>query len=823
MLFAAASRREKGNDLRAKNQGRRRKATRAIARAVSASASGPMMEAMEGRVLLSGLTIITHGFNSGIDTWVRAMANEIAAKAGGTDKVSQYNMVVDNDAGSIRVRNVSLVTGTPAFTSSQNSTGESIVRLDWSDLDGLSGVSTSSVADAVVDYLLQSPGWSPLLDSPIHLVGHSRGASLMARFAQRLAERGIWVDHFTSLDPHPVDGVGGDDFFNWHDAPMNVWDNVVFADNYWRQDYLNPLEPDDFDGESVPGAANYQLSDNILQRAGYHLAAPGHSDVHLWYHGTIGPGSDSTWPTGDGYESIGGTWYGDPHPARADAGFYFSSIVDGVRPASGTGIAFGGTARRVTSLSSQRTDQWPNIGNVSVGASAYSIGDRITVNYRYQDYDGSSDVYFYLDTNRNPYDNSNLPSLAHVRNSSAGQAVPFPGIAKLDTSSGVAPSTQYWVAAKITDSDGHTRWAYAPRSISLQKATEQRGTALSIDSFTWDDPDAPPASRNGLPEGRERVRLKIGLHSAQSISSVRGTLSSAVSGVVFANGTATRDWPNIPVDGSFQNTAWFDMDLNFDSYAGALFSLHMTYESGGKPYAQDITFQQSFPRIGDSKPFFVVDHVIWRDDINYQPNGQLEGGEDANCDIYLRNVGNVGAADLTVQLTDASDLNVKTDVVRYPDMPARSAATKGAYSWSYFWVHNIPRTMMGTKTADITITYAGGSQVINDYPLLDVHAARYIAVEYTSRDFGLAGSDRPVEVPFKVLNAGSAPLTVTRLDMSHPDSYGECDGPCGERRSLVYERPRPEGSNGCRPTDRNGLGDRNFRWSWKRVGAGWVV
>lgn len=33
MPFAAASRCEKGNDLRAKNQGRRRKATRAIARA----------------------------------------------------------------------------------------------------------------------------------------------------------------------------------------------------------------------------------------------------------------------------------------------------------------------------------------------------------------------------------------------------------------------------------------------------------------------------------------------------------------------------------------------------------------------------------------------------------------------------------------------------------------------------------------------------------------------------------------------------------------------------------------------------------------------
>jgi hypothetical protein len=52
MLFAAASRREKGNDLRDKIQSRRRALSRA-ARAGLGRPSGPMIEAMEGRVLLT--------------------------------------------------------------------------------------------------------------------------------------------------------------------------------------------------------------------------------------------------------------------------------------------------------------------------------------------------------------------------------------------------------------------------------------------------------------------------------------------------------------------------------------------------------------------------------------------------------------------------------------------------------------------------------------------------------------------------------------------------------------------------------------------------
>src|SRR5437870_2363671 len=82
---------------------------------------------------------------------------------------------------------------------------EIIIRLDWSDLAGLISTSTVDVANVVADYLLESPR-TLFLQNPIHLIGHSRGASLMTRLAQRFAQRGIWVDQFTSLDPHPVDG-----------------------------------------------------------------------------------------------------------------------------------------------------------------------------------------------------------------------------------------------------------------------------------------------------------------------------------------------------------------------------------------------------------------------------------------------------------------------------------------------------------------------------------------------------------------------------------------------------------------------------------------
>ena len=71
--------------------------------------------------------------------------------------------------------------------------------------------STVDVAAAVAEKLLL-PNFltdlvTPVAELPFHLIGHSRGASLVGELAKKLGEQGVWVDQVTTLDPHPVDGV----------------------------------------------------------------------------------------------------------------------------------------------------------------------------------------------------------------------------------------------------------------------------------------------------------------------------------------------------------------------------------------------------------------------------------------------------------------------------------------------------------------------------------------------------------------------------------------------------------------------------------------
>ena len=76
--------------------------------------------------------------------------------------------------------------------------------------DGRGGKFT--IAQHVADVIAFIDG---LRAGPVDLIGHSRGASLNTELARKLAERGIWVDDFTSLDPHPVDGVNVSGINRW--------------------------------------------------------------------------------------------------------------------------------------------------------------------------------------------------------------------------------------------------------------------------------------------------------------------------------------------------------------------------------------------------------------------------------------------------------------------------------------------------------------------------------------------------------------------------------------------------------------------------------
>src|SRR5206468_7373545 len=197
--------------------------------------------------------------------------------------------------------------------------GEILIKLDWRQLANDS-YSTYQVASAVVPRLLQ-PNFIPemnghaLAELPLHLIGHSRGGSLVCQLSRLLGTNGVWLDHLTTLDPHPLNNDGFSDFpYTVVDAPAHTYENVLFHDNYYQT--LNLF----FYGEAVSGAYVRQLT-NL--DGGYDGIAASHSDVHLWYHGTV----DWRLPADDTVAKITSaerqTWWTPYESDGVIAGFYY--------------------------------------------------------------------------------------------------------------------------------------------------------------------------------------------------------------------------------------------------------------------------------------------------------------------------------------------------------------------------------------------------------------------------------------------------------------------------------------------------------------------
>lgn len=111
-------------------------------------------------------------------------------------------------------------------------------------------------------------GWTSV---PLHLIGHSRGGSVVSRLAYRLGGTGIWVDHVTTLDPQPITTCG--------DFQVGAWENVLFADNYYRDSVSKAGAPPY--GEPIVGTYERSLN-GIVTGDGYQC-----SDLVIpWFNGT---------------------------------------------------------------------------------------------------------------------------------------------------------------------------------------------------------------------------------------------------------------------------------------------------------------------------------------------------------------------------------------------------------------------------------------------------------------------------------------------------------------------------------------------------------
>lgn len=340
----------------------------------------------------AGVTLITHGFGGGVNDWISAMVKAMPEFTGlEATNFTVYEIYFPQDQGlAAAVKNVG--GGNPL----RNASAEIIVLLNWSNLAGSvwMGVeaNTTQVAEAVATVLCDPSFASDLeghalAELPLHLIGHSRGGSLVCELARFLGQRGVWVNHLTTLDPHPCNNDGFDGFGELLlceavDGSARVYENVVFADNYYQITYFDGIP----DGLELLGAFN-----RYLPVLGDGYFSP-HSDVHLWYHGTI----DLNTPASDGSASIAeqqrNSWWTGPERAGAKAGFYYSRLGGGnwrstEQPASvGTSRVVEGLHFWLTSdqapnryLITPKSGDWPNLISLELtGTNRVVIGSRAT-------------------------------------------------------------------------------------------------------------------------------------------------------------------------------------------------------------------------------------------------------------------------------------------------------------------------------------------------------------------------------------------------------------------------------------------------------------
>ncbi len=443
-------------------------------------------EPLEDRRLLSGTTIIVHGANlpwPALPSWVENMSQAIEERIlaqkspGQPNHVARFEMLVGPSPLNSLVPVVyGLVPGDVALKDSCD--GEAIISVNWTMMASLQ-TTTTSVAKAVADYLLTESGniGSQLLASPVHLIGHSRGGSLVCALAEDLGEAGVWVDQLTTLDPHPV--LATLTGWDWGERGITVPQTVAFADNYWREDDNDPPLFGDYDGQHVTGAyePNQPLDfgifedddDNNPSDPGY---VAEHSDVHLWYHGTVdktGMVDDGSDETAGGFDPEAVGWYTAPLPGpRESTGFYYSRIGGGERQLRGLSKDLedsqGNRGQGARASVAPDYAVWPNIVSLNVDSPNHvTKGDPVRVGYWYQDYDSGATTTFYLDPDKNPYNHNEV----HAGGESVMQTRTQAWKKRASLSTGDAELGTYSVLARITDLGGHTRYTYAPGTVTL--------------------------------------------------------------------------------------------------------------------------------------------------------------------------------------------------------------------------------------------------------------------------------------------------------------------------------------------------------------------
>jgi hypothetical protein len=426
-----------------------------------------------------GVTLITHGYNANVNGWVSGMSGAVARypRFPGTNYTT-YTVTLTTD-GSNYFYAWSRTNSSPSVTDS----GEIIVKLDWSQMAGGSApydISTYTVANVASFVLLQTNAISDmaghaLAEFPLHLLGHSRGGSLVAELSRLLGTNGVWVDHLTTLDPHPLNNDGFSDLFLPTDASAkHVYANVLFSDDYWQNLGDGLFVPN---GEAVVGAFVRQLT-NLT--GGY---SSSHSDAHLWYHGTI----DWTTPTSDTETNITSSerqaWWVSYEQRGTNSGFLYSLIGGGNRLSFDQPMGPGfpvirdgynqmwdlgaGTSNNRTALSTN-IGAWPNLIKVNrTDTNGIAQGQSLGIRFYYQwarPATSSAVVSFYLGNDQNPL-SGNAKFIGQLTVPATGTGVNLATTSFPLYATNAVVGTHSLLAA--INGGGQTRYLYAPESVQV--------------------------------------------------------------------------------------------------------------------------------------------------------------------------------------------------------------------------------------------------------------------------------------------------------------------------------------------------------------------
>ena len=420
----------------------------------------------------AGVTIITHGANGNGAGWINPMAQQITSYDSFPGSASSYYEITV-EVGffhELVVTQTKLGGASPTVSDS----GEILIFIDWSAPGFDPFFSTSDIANSVVPMLLRTDfipelGGRALVEFPIHLIGHSRGGSLISKMSELLGNQGVWVDHLTTLDPHPVPEIG--------DPDVQVFANVLFADNYWQTNPVTECPS----GQSVAGAYNRFLT-NLLNGDSCN-----HSDVHFWYHGTID--WSHTPITVDGATITSGervAWWTGYESQGRNAGFYYS-LIGGSNRLSTNEPAGAGNGRirdginqmwdvGAGTLSNRRAlaannAAWPNLIKLDFEAARTVVqGDAVSLRYFFQFGQLVSEtalVQVRIDNDANPY-NGDLGEAFQVTEPGTGTG--SVGQRQFTFNTTNTPPGQYHVYAKIS-AGGRARYLPASGKLVVKSPT----------------------------------------------------------------------------------------------------------------------------------------------------------------------------------------------------------------------------------------------------------------------------------------------------------------------------------------------------------------